>query len=130
MSLLIFLPTGPSDERLRELLHGYARNNLSLEDRLLYLQQKEKFNIGYVCILSSKGLTVLIYLYCSLTTLKKLNRDFDVPTVRKPPSLPVATTYVSKAVSADTAARNGPSTVQQMVHQADNVFIPRYVFLA
>ncbi|KIK58582.1 hypothetical protein GYMLUDRAFT_170730 [Collybiopsis luxurians FD-317 M1] len=98
--------TCPSDEWLHELLHGYARNNLSLEDQLLYLQQKEKFNIGYVCIL-----------------------NFDVPTVQKLPSLPVATTNVSKAVSADTAAQNGPSTVQQMVCQADNVFIPQYVLV-
>ena len=53
MSLLIFLPIGPSDERLRELLHGYARDNLSLDDRLLYLRQQEKFNIGYVHLIQA-----------------------------------------------------------------------------
>ncbi|KAF8824199.1 hypothetical protein HHX47_DHR8000467 [Lentinula edodes] len=100
--------TRPSDDHLHELLHEYAHRNLSLKQRLLYLE-KEGYKIGK-------------------STLKNLNRKFKVPTVNKPPPMPVAITLVSKAVSQDSAARNGPSTIQGNLRQNKNVFIPRSLF--
>ena len=64
-----------------------------------------------------------------MTTLKKLNRQFQIPTVNKPPPLPVATTSVTKAVAADIAAQNGPSTIQQNLRLEHNIFIPRQVLV-
>ncbi|KAJ3978906.1 hypothetical protein F5890DRAFT_1576117 [Lentinula detonsa] len=60
-----------------------------------------------------------------MTTLKKLNRQFKVPTVNKPPPLPVSTTLVTKVVADDIAAQNGPSTIQQNLCLEHNAFIPR-----
>ncbi|KAF9069297.1 hypothetical protein BDP27DRAFT_1363426 [Rhodocollybia butyracea] len=98
--------TRPSDERLQTVLHDYALRGLLLRERLLYLEQQEGYKISY-------------------STLKQLNRQFEVPTVRKPPPLLTAATYVSKAVSANTAARNGPNTIRQTIVQQDGVLIPR-----
>ncbi|KAH7870035.1 uncharacterized protein C8R40DRAFT_1163319 [Lentinula edodes] len=98
--------TRPADVWLQEILQQYAHRNLSLKQRLQYLQEKEGYKI-------------------SMTTLKKLNRQFQIPTVNKPPPLPVATTSVTKAVSADIAAQNGPSTIQQNLRLEHNIFIPR-----
>ncbi|KAJ3780282.1 hypothetical protein GGU10DRAFT_279651 [Lentinula aff. detonsa] len=88
--------TRPSDDRLWEVLHELARRNLSLALRLDYLEKKEGYKIGK-------------------TKLKELNHQFNVPTVRKPPPLPVATTIVSETVAQDIAGQNGPSTIQQII---------------
>ncbi|KAJ3991960.1 hypothetical protein F5050DRAFT_1801932 [Lentinula boryana] len=98
--------TRPSDDRLREVLHELARRNLSLALRLDYLEKKEGYKIGK-------------------TKLKELNHQFNVPTVRKPPPLPVATTIVSKTVAQDIAGQNGPSTIQQIIRNGQGVQIPR-----
>ncbi|KAE9397803.1 hypothetical protein BT96DRAFT_822851 [Gymnopus androsaceus JB14] len=98
--------TRPSDEKLSALLHDYACRNLSLSERLQYLEEKEGYKIGK-------------------STLKKLNAKFKVPTVNKPPPLPVAATLVTKHVFQDIAAQNGPSTIVQNIWQEDGVFIPR-----
>lgn len=74
---------------------------------------------------------VTIYTYCRIfarkSTLKSLNAKFGVPTVNKPPPLPVAATLVAKHVFQDFAAQNGPSTIQQTIRQADGAFIPRFI---
>ncbi|KAL0062901.1 hypothetical protein AAF712_010222 [Marasmius tenuissimus] len=95
----------PSDDRLRELLHGYAKNRMKLDERKLYLEKE--------------GYTI------SVAKLKKLNREFGVPTVRKPPPLPVATTTVSTIMSKDLAARNGPNTIQHILRRQHNCYVPR-----
>ncbi|KAF9038248.1 hypothetical protein BDP27DRAFT_1435501 [Rhodocollybia butyracea] len=71
--------TCPSNEKLSALLHDYAHHGLSLSERLQYLEQAE-YKIGK-------------------STLKTLNAKFNVPTVNKPPPLPVAATLVAKHVS-------------------------------
>jgi len=59
------------------------------------------------------------------TTLKALNKKFGVPTVKKPPPLPVATTIVSSVVMRDLAARNGPTTIQGTIRRTNQMLIPR-----
>ncbi|KAF9257301.1 hypothetical protein L218DRAFT_879767, partial [Marasmius fiardii PR-910] len=48
-----------------------------------------------------------------------------IPSVRKPPPLPVATSYVSSIASEDLAAQNGPNTIQHLVSRKSGVLIPR-----
>ncbi|KAE9403507.1 hypothetical protein BT96DRAFT_990167 [Gymnopus androsaceus JB14] len=74
---------------------------ISLQEHLNYLA-KEGYTIG-------------------LTKLKKLNQQYAVQTVCKPPPLPVATTAISTAVAGDIGGRNGPSTIQQTIDTVQKV---------
>ncbi|EEB94329.1 hypothetical protein MPER_06872, partial [Moniliophthora perniciosa FA553] len=98
--------TRPCDDILGPYLHDLANRGLKLRDRLLYLEK----DFGYVI---------------KQTKLKELNREFGVGTVRKPPPIALSTTAVCAAVAEDSAARNGPSTIQTEVRHSQNLFIPR-----
>jgi hypothetical protein len=58
-------------------------------------------------------------------TLIKLNKQFKVPSVRNPPSLPVITSLVAQAIEEDVLGRHGPTTVQRMIAREHNVIVPR-----
>ncbi|KAF9255486.1 hypothetical protein L218DRAFT_884014 [Marasmius fiardii PR-910] len=95
----------PPDDVLKKILTDLALRKVPLKDQLLYLAKD-----GYPI---------------QLTTLKELNRKFKIPSVRKPPPLPVATSYVSSIASEDHAARNRPNTVQHLVSRKSGVLIPQ-----
>jgi len=60
------------------------------------------------------------------TKLKELNKEFAIPTVRKPPPLAVATTRVCQKIEEDRHGANGPNTVQTLLALED-CLIPRCV---
>jgi hypothetical protein len=64
-------------------------------------------------------------LFLRLRTLKKLNKQFCVPTVRKPPPDPIVTTVVSEYMASNLTSRNGPATIQRKIMHKDGIFIPR-----
>ncbi|KAF8183565.1 hypothetical protein K438DRAFT_1599635 [Mycena galopus ATCC 62051] len=98
--------TKPADEVLRKTLHDFARRQLSIPDRLLELVRLH----GYV-IKKSK--------------LKQLNLEFEVPSVRKPPPLPVCTALVAQKMFEDTSRRHGPTTIQRQIAREKFIPIPR-----
>ncbi|KAJ7260158.1 hypothetical protein C8J57DRAFT_1637757 [Mycena rebaudengoi] len=98
--------TRPPDTILGPALLDYSRKSLPLNQRLDYLQKDFGYKIG-------------------LTTLKKLNREFDVPTVKKPPPDHIASTLVAEATMNNVSSRNGPQTVQNQISLQDGIKIPR-----
>ncbi|KAJ7794607.1 hypothetical protein B0H14DRAFT_2621743 [Mycena olivaceomarginata] len=97
--------TRPPDEVLKRALHGYARKSLSLEQRLDYLLK----DFGYKI---------------SISSLKRLNRKFKVPTVKKPPSVHIASTLIGEAITHNVSSRNGPQTIQNQLSRQDGIKIP------
>ncbi|KAJ7194810.1 hypothetical protein GGX14DRAFT_377640, partial [Mycena pura] len=58
--------------------------------------------------------------------LKNLNKKFEVPTVKKPPPLALATAYVAEKVTEDLTGRHGPSTIKkQLARQENTILLPR-----
>ncbi|KAJ7207004.1 hypothetical protein B0H12DRAFT_1243193 [Mycena haematopus] len=98
--------TKPSDEVLKKTLHDFARRQLSIPDRLAELVRLH----GYV-IQKSK--------------LKQLNNKFNVPSVRKPPPLPVCTALVAEKMQEDNSRRHGPTTIQRQIARETGIPIPR-----
>ncbi|KAK7013005.1 hypothetical protein R3P38DRAFT_3007997 [Favolaschia claudopus] len=98
--------TRPPDDVLKAALHDYAEKSLSLSQRLDYLLKDYEYKIG-------------------LTTLKALNRKFNVPTVKKPPPEHICATVISEVVSNNASSRNGPNTVQNQVSRHHKLKIPR-----
>ncbi|KAJ7879946.1 hypothetical protein B0H14DRAFT_2566466 [Mycena olivaceomarginata] len=101
-----FNGTRPPDEVLKRALHGYARKSLSLEQRLDYLLK----DFGYKI---------------SISSLKRLNRKFKVPTVKKPPPVHIASTLIGEAITHNVSSRNGPQTIQNQLSRQDGIKIPR-----
>ncbi|KAJ8516438.1 hypothetical protein ONZ45_g6255 [Pleurotus djamor] len=95
----------PPDDILRDTLHGYARENLTLEIRLERLIS----DLGY---------------YIKRTKLSQLNKKFGVPSVRKPPNRPMATTLILAKMAEDPQQLNGPNAVKTFL-SLDGVAIPR-----
>ncbi|KAJ7145060.1 hypothetical protein C8R43DRAFT_953510 [Mycena crocata] len=98
--------TRPPDDELIAALHDYARKSLPLAHRRDYLLKDFGYRIG-------------------LTTLKKLNREFNIPTVKKPPPQHIASTLVAEAMASNVSSRNGPQTVQTQISLQDGIKIPR-----
>ncbi|KAK6981741.1 hypothetical protein R3P38DRAFT_2745736, partial [Favolaschia claudopus] len=98
--------TRPPDEVLKSALHKYAEKSLPLNQRLDYLLKDFGYKISY-------------------TTLKKLNRDFNVNTVKKPPPEHISTTVIGEVISNNSSSRNGPSTVQNQISRQYKLKIPR-----
>ncbi|KAJ7109628.1 hypothetical protein C8R43DRAFT_904761 [Mycena crocata] len=98
--------TRPPDDVLNTALHDYSRKNLSLQQRLDYLLKDFGYKIG-------------------LTTLKKLNREYSVPTAKKPPPDHIAATLVAEVVMDNISSRKGPRTVQNQISLQDGTKIPR-----
>ncbi|KAJ6529386.1 hypothetical protein B0H19DRAFT_1333301, partial [Mycena capillaripes] len=98
--------TRPPDDVLSLALHEYSRTSLSLNARLDYLLKDYNYKIG-------------------LSTLKKLNRQFKVPTVKKPPPDHIATTLVAESSMNNVSSCNGPNTVWNQISLQDGTKIPR-----
>ncbi|KAJ7756005.1 hypothetical protein B0H14DRAFT_3512281 [Mycena olivaceomarginata] len=98
--------TKPSDELLRAALHEFGRRQMPISQRLAELNRQFGYSI-------------------KKNTLIKLNKQFKVPSVRNPPSLPVITSLVAQAIEEDVLGHHGPTTVQRMIAREHNVIVPR-----
>ncbi|KAJ7019367.1 hypothetical protein C8F04DRAFT_1276343 [Mycena alexandri] len=98
--------TKPPDEVLKTTLHDFARRQLSIDDRLAELVRLHGYSI-------KKSL------------LKTLNNKFEVPSVRKPPPLPVCTALVAQKMSENNSRRHGPTTIQHQIARETGIPIPR-----
>ncbi|KAK7046463.1 hypothetical protein R3P38DRAFT_2508022 [Favolaschia claudopus] len=95
----------PPDDVLRESLHRYASLKLTVAQRLENLAVEHDYHI-------------------KKTKLKELNSQFDVPTVRKPPPLAVATTLIMDKLDEDINGANGPDAIKTFLAM-DGQQIPR-----
>ncbi len=59
-------------------------------------------------------------------TLRKLNNQFKIPSVRKPPPYAVSKTYVCDKLAKDVRQQNGPNAIKRAL-QRDHVLIPSCV---
>lgn len=104
----------PPDDELRKSLHQYSKEKLSTNQRLARLQADHGLTIAYVNS----------FLYpkpkCSLDipnlngrapTLYKLNRRFEVPSVRKMPATDIAIQAVLEKVANDISQGQGVGTI-------------------
>ncbi|KAF7338929.1 hypothetical protein MVEN_01969000 [Mycena venus] len=98
--------TRPPDSVLGPALHDYSKRTLLLNQRLAYLTKDFGYTIG-------------------LTTLKKLNREFKVKTVKKPPPDHISATLVAEVMMNNVSSRNGPRTIQTQISLQHGVKIPR-----
>ncbi|KAJ6517446.1 hypothetical protein C8R47DRAFT_1205666 [Mycena vitilis] len=97
----------PPDDVLRTTLWEFARLGYSVEMRIDELARLHNYHI-------------------KKRTLLNLNKRFEVPTVKKPPPLALATAYVAEKVAEDLTGRHGPSTIQkQLARQENPVLLPR-----
>ncbi|KAJ7059362.1 hypothetical protein C8F01DRAFT_989648 [Mycena amicta] len=88
--------TRPDDDTLQQILLDFARRELTVTQRLAELGSKHGF-------------------FIKKATLTKLNKEFEIPSVRKPPPLPVATTLVAEHVMQDTNRRHGPVRTKRKI---------------
>ncbi|KZV59667.1 hypothetical protein PENSPDRAFT_694942 [Peniophora sp. CONT] len=86
--------TRPSDDVLRDVLHDYSKQGLSLDVRL----RKLKKDFGYDI---------------KRTTLKALNKEFNVPSSRKGPKGQAAAQLVVDEMTLDPAGLRGPVAIQE-----------------
>ncbi|KAJ7053471.1 hypothetical protein C8F01DRAFT_1260459 [Mycena amicta] len=98
--------TRPSDEILRDILLDFSRRQLSIKVRLAKLGSKHGYFIGK-------------------NKLSRLNKDFNIPSVRKPPPTSIATTLIAEVVLQDTNQRHGPVRTQRKIARRHNMLIPR-----
>ncbi|KAJ6613707.1 hypothetical protein B0H10DRAFT_2177130 [Mycena sp. CBHHK59/15] len=61
----------------------------------------------------------------SISALKRLNRQFKVETVKKPPPVHIASTLIAEAITNNISSRNGPQTIQNQISRQDGIKIPR-----
>ncbi|KAM5544839.1 hypothetical protein V8D89_001737 [Ganoderma adspersum] len=85
--------TIPPEDKLVAALQQYARKQLSLERRI----QRLGADLGY---------------HIKYGKLKQLNHKYNIPTSRKPPPLPTATTLVCAEMATDLHRRRGPDAVK------------------
>ncbi|KAJ7218604.1 hypothetical protein GGX14DRAFT_390375 [Mycena pura] len=99
--------TKPPDNILRKTLWEFARREYSAEMRIDELARLHNY-------------------YIKPRTLINLNKKFEVPTVKRPPPLAVATAHVANKVAEDLTRRHGPLTIQkQLARQENPVLLPR-----
>lgn len=65
-------------------------------------------------------------IYFSLSALKRLNRQFKVETVKKPPPVHIASTLIAEAITNNVCSRNGPRTIQNQISRQNGIKIPRW----
>ncbi|KAI0629562.1 hypothetical protein C8Q77DRAFT_1065176 [Trametes polyzona] len=95
----------PTEEVLRAELLQYAKERLPLERRT-----KRLAKLGY---------------YISISKLKRLNKQYNIPSARNPPPMPVATAIVMDKVAEDVQRRNGPNEITKMIAAEGLYVIPR-----
>ncbi|KAJ7349578.1 hypothetical protein DFH08DRAFT_696351, partial [Mycena albidolilacea] len=61
----------------------------------------------------------------SVSTLKTHTRNFNVPTVKKPPPDHIAATLIADVMTNNVSSRNGPCTIQSQISLQDDTKIPR-----
>ncbi|KAJ3727494.1 hypothetical protein C8R42DRAFT_694050 [Lentinula raphanica] len=94
----------PADDILSAELHQYAKERLSVDQRLARLKQKFNLDIGK----------------CKLMNL---NNTFKVPSPRKLPREDVATQAVLEKVAQDSAQRNGTGTIMTLLDNEGMDFV-------
>ncbi|KAK7473125.1 hypothetical protein VKT23_001226 [Stygiomarasmius scandens] len=94
----------PPDDKLKEALWQYAREDLTRTQKLARLESE----------------------FHSESTLKRLQTKFRVPSSRKPPPRHVAVGLILDEMAHDPEGRRGANTVKSMLAQAD-VQIPRKI---
>ncbi|KAJ7227021.1 hypothetical protein GGX14DRAFT_347590 [Mycena pura] len=99
--------TRPSDDVLRSVLHDFARRRLSVDKRLAELASKHGYSI-------------------KKSKLAELNKEFQVPSPRKPVADGVATALIAEHLEQDIGRRHGPARVQQKVLLKHGVALSRY----
>ncbi|KAJ6605072.1 hypothetical protein B0H10DRAFT_1957292 [Mycena sp. CBHHK59/15] len=67
----------------------------------------------------------LDYLLKRISALKRLNRQFKVETVKKPPPVHIASTLIAEAITNNVSSRNGPQTIQNQISRQGGIKIPR-----
>ncbi|KAF8149242.1 hypothetical protein K438DRAFT_1989005 [Mycena galopus ATCC 62051] len=98
--------TRPVDKVLKKTLHDFARCQLSIPDCLVELGRLH----GY---------------FIKKSKLKEFNIKLEVPSVRKPPPLPVCTALVAQKMFEDTSRRHGPTTIQRQIARETFISLPR-----
>ncbi|EPQ56805.1 hypothetical protein GLOTRDRAFT_104539 [Gloeophyllum trabeum ATCC 11539] len=86
----------PPDDVLRESLLQYARERLTLPQRIERLKAEHGYHIGK-------------------TKLKEIQNKLNIPCIRKPPPRSVATTLVCEKMAEDTYGANGPVAIQRLL---------------
>ncbi|KAJ6563509.1 hypothetical protein B0H10DRAFT_2361570 [Mycena sp. CBHHK59/15] len=97
--------TPPSEDVLKAALLRYASQNLKAEVRIANLKSDLNYSIG-------------------CTTLKKLQKKFNIPTVRKAPPIEVSRQAVIEQVEKDAMQTNGPNYFKTVLQQ-EGIMIPR-----
>ncbi|KAJ7277244.1 hypothetical protein C8J57DRAFT_1434370 [Mycena rebaudengoi] len=103
--LAILPPVPPSVLTSKQVLIRYAALQLKNNQKLSNLATELNYHIG-------------------VSKLKMLNKQFDIPTVRKPPPFSVATTLVCDKLDDDVNQGNGPATMKTAL-ALDGHQIPR-----
>ncbi|EIN11852.1 hypothetical protein PUNSTDRAFT_63217 [Punctularia strigosozonata HHB-11173 SS5] len=97
----------PDSETLRDKLMAYVGEQLTLNQRLRRLEVELGYSIG-------------------LTKLKQIQRELGIPTSRKPPSLPAATTLVCEKMVEDAHGGRGPNSIKTQLALEGNP-LPRSI---
>ncbi|KAF8490213.1 hypothetical protein JB92DRAFT_2835905 [Gautieria morchelliformis] len=97
--------TWPLEEDLKASLLQYAKEGLSIDQKLRQLQDEHGLHI-------------------KSRTLKKLQKKHSIPTVRKPPPPDQAAQLILNKVAADTSGLNGAGHVKAALAM-EGYLIPR-----
>ncbi|KAJ7486808.1 hypothetical protein FB451DRAFT_1534883 [Mycena latifolia] len=97
----------PPDNILKQSLLRYASLKLSNAQKIANLAEEHNYRI-------------------KPTKLKQLNKDFNIPTVRKPAPISVITTLVCEKLDEDVNQANGPDAIKTFL-ALDGYQIPRRV---
>ncbi|KAF6755227.1 hypothetical protein DFP72DRAFT_1067935 [Ephemerocybe angulata] len=95
----------PPDDVLKKALRQYSAERLTVAEKKLRLQLEHQLEIG-------------------ATNLWKLERKFEIPSVRRPPPPGVATEHVLQIVKADINQRRGTGTIGAIL-ACQGVVLPR-----
>ncbi|KAJ7100702.1 hypothetical protein B0H15DRAFT_876835 [Mycena belliarum] len=95
----------PPDDVLKESLLRYASLRLSVAQKIANLAEEHGYHI-------------------KSTKLKELNKQFNIPTVRKPAPMSIITTLVCDKLDADVNQANGPDALKTFL-ALDGYQIPR-----
>ncbi|KAJ7644897.1 hypothetical protein FB45DRAFT_1021639 [Roridomyces roridus] len=98
---------GDPPDDLPALLQGYASKKVPLKRRVEQLREKNY--------------------HISLTTLKKLNKQYSIISPRRPPPEHIATTLIAAEMAQNITGSNSPNTIQLRVALQTGVALPRAV---
>ncbi|KAJ7590443.1 hypothetical protein C8J56DRAFT_888594 [Mycena floridula] len=95
----------PTDDVLGPVLCQYGIEQIPLKNCIQLLEKM----YGYMI---------------KLTTLKKLNKQFNVPMSKKPPAMHIATGLITEKMVANVSHQNGPVMVQKQIALEHGIIIP------